>query len=172
MSSFPLESLLAQFAEMPQFLAAACARLPRDMLLAQPRNDVSPLAEHAWHLHDCETLLFVQRIDAMLQCDDPALEPVFVKEWIVAHSYFTRPVHDAVTGFAAARGAFVERLRAFTPEELARPGRRADGHSCTVGGIVEEMAAHDRDHRQRICAILADYAAYGVPTPDAAALRT
>jgi len=170
--SLPVESLLAQFAEMPAFLAAACARLPREMLLAQPRNDLSPLAEHAWHLRDCETLLYAHRIDQMLAHEHPPLPAVFVKEWIVAHGYFTRPVHDAVTGFAAARAAFVERLRRFTPAELARSGVRADGKPYTVAAVVEEMAAHDRDHRQRICAILADYAAYGVPAPDAAALRT
>jgi hypothetical protein len=170
--SFPLESLLAQFAEMPAFLAAACARLPREMLLAQPRNDLAPLAEHAWHLRDCETLLYAQRIDAMLAADHPTLPPVFVKEWIVAHGYFTRPVHDAVTGFAAARAASCERLRTLAPAQLARTGVRADGKPYSVAAVIAEMAAHDREHRRRICAILADYAAYGVPAPDAAALRT
>ena len=166
------ESLLNQFTEMPAFVAAACARLPREMLLAQPRNDRSPLAEHAWHLVDCETLLYARRIDAMLAEDHPTLAPVFVKEWIVAHGYFTRAVHDAVTGFAAARARFVERLRGFGAAELARSGVRADGRPYTVAAIVEEMADHDRDHRQRMVQILADYAAYGVPAPDAAALRT
>lgn len=170
--STAFESLLGQFAEMPAFLASACARLPREMLLAQPRNDVCPLAEHAWHLRDCETLLYAHRIDAMLSDDHPTLPQVFVKEWIVAHGYFTRPVHDAVTGFAAARATFVERLRGFGAAELARSGVRGDGKPYTVAAVVEEMAAHDRDHRQRIVAILADFAAYGVPAPDAAALRT
>jgi len=167
-----LEPLLNQFAEMPAFLAAACARLPREMLLAQPRNDLSPLAEHAWHLRDCETLLFEARIDALLAQEHPTLAPVYVKEWIVAHGYFTRPVHDAVTGFAGARAAFCERLRTFTPALLGRTGVRSDGKAYTVAGVIEEMAAHDRDHRQRIVAILADFAAFGVPAPDAAALRT
>ena len=166
------ESLLNQFAEMPGFVAAACARLPREMLLAQPRNDRSPLAEHAWHLRDCETLLYAQRIDAMLHDDHPTLAPVFVKEWIVAHGYFTRPVHDAVTGFAAARAVFIERLRGFGAAQLARSGMRTDGKAYSVAAVVEEMADHDRDHRQRMVEILADYAAYGVPAPDAAALRT
>ena len=170
--SFAFETLLTQFAEMPAFVASACARLPREMLLAQPRNDRSPLAEHAWHLRDCETLLYARRIDEMLQHEHPTLAPVFVKEWIIAHGYFTRPVHDAVTGFTATRAAFVERLRGLSEVQLARTGVRADGKAYSVGAVVEEMAAHDREHRQRIVAILADYAAYGVPAPDAAALRT
>jgi len=169
---FASDPLLTQFAEMPAFVASACARLPREMLLAQPRNDRSPLAEHAWHLFDCERLLYAARIDAMLARDEPVLEPVFVKEWIIAHGYFTRPVHDAVTGFCTARAAFVERLRKFGPAELARTGTRTDGKAYSVAAVIEEMAEHDRDHRQRMVAILADYAVYGVPAPDAAALRT
>ena len=150
--------LLEQLAEMPVFLRRTLAGLSREALLRQPENDHSPLLEHLWHTKDCDTDLYGLRIRRMLAEDRPPLEPVDDGAWREDHGYDLRQGDDAIAEFERERAALIDQLKALGPESLARVGIRADGSEITVLGVIEQLAAHDQDHRWRVAAILRGFA--------------
>jgi hypothetical protein len=151
-------SLLGQLAEMPVFLRRSLAGLPREALLRQPENDKSHLLEHLWHTLDCDTDLYGLRIRRILCEDRPVLEPVDVGLWPEAHAYASRDGDAAIAEFEQARAALIRELRALSPELITRVGIRADGSEVSVLGVIEQLAAHDQDHRWRVAAILRGFA--------------
>jgi hypothetical protein len=151
--------LLNQLSEMPAFLERALASLPADLLQRQPANDPNPLIEHLWHVRDCDPDLYASRIRRVLHVDRPRLEPVDVGAWYGDRRYREKPAAQAMAEFASLRAGLVAELGALDEGSLARIGLRADGSEIDVHGIVEQLLAHDRDHRWRIAAILAGFAA-------------
>jgi len=152
-------SLLAQLAEMPAFLRRALESLPPELLQRQPANDPFPLIEHLWHVRDCDPDLYALRIRQVLREDGPRLEPVDVNAWYRDRRYREKPAAQAIAEFATLRAGLVAELQALDEHALARVGTRADGHEIDVHGLIEQVLAHDRDHRWRIAAILAGFAA-------------
>jgi|GEM_PF-1500890 len=151
--------LLNQLAEMPAFLERTLALLPEALLQRQPANDPNPLIEHVWHVRDCDPDLYALRIRQVLREDRPRLEPVDVGAWYGDRRYRQKPAARAIAEFAALRAGLVDELRMLDDRQLARAGLRADGREIDVHGILEQLLEHDRDHRWRIAAILASFAA-------------
>jgi hypothetical protein len=152
-------SLLKQLAEMPAFLERTLASLPEALLQRQPANDANPLIEHVWHVRDCDPDLYALRIRQVLREDRPRLEPVDVGAWYGDRRYRERPAARAIAEFAVQRAELIDELKALDDRQLGRTGLRADGREIDVHGIVEQVLEHDRDHRWRIAAILAGFAA-------------
>jgi len=144
---------------MPAFLEHALGSLPSELLQRQPKNDPFPLIEHVWHVRDCDPDLYALRIRQVLREDDPRLEPVDVNAWYGDRRYRERPAAQAIAEFSTLRAGLVAELQALDEHALARVGTRADGCQIDVHGLVEQVLAHDRDHRWRIAAILAGFAA-------------
>ncbi|MBN8489541.1 MAG: GNAT family N-acetyltransferase [Burkholderiales bacterium] len=151
----PEAALLQRLAAMPAELHSALSGLDTATLRRQPPQDRSPLHEHAFHLWDCEARLYAPRIRRTLGETLPWLAPMAIGAWVKEHGYFNRPLVEGLEGFAQARGALVETLRALAPADWGRLARRADGRHHSVRALMDELLAHDEDHRQRIAAILA-----------------
>jgi hypothetical protein len=151
-------TLIDQLAEMPVFLRRTLAGLPREALLRMPGNDTSHLLEHLWHTKDCDSDLYGLRIRRILAEDRPQLVPVDVGAWLVDHGYEAREGDAAIEAFERERAALIGELKALGPEQLSRVGLRADGSEITVLGVIEQLAAHDQDHRWRVAAILRGFA--------------
>jgi hypothetical protein len=154
MHDLAFQSVLEQLKEMPVFLAKTFAGIPHPVLCRQPSCDRSPLIEHLWHTHDCDVDLYGMRIRKVLAEDEPVLQPIDVGEWVETRDYPARSSSEAIDSFIRYREALVEELAALSPSSLQRVGRRSDGSTINVMGIIEQLAAHDRDHRWRIAAIL------------------
>ena len=152
-------SLLNQLAEMPAFLERSLAALPPELLQRQPANDRFALIEHLWHLRDCDPDLYALRIRRVLREERPRLEPVDVGAWYGERRYREKPAGQAIAEFATLRAGLVDELTHLDERALARRGVRADGGEIGVLGIVEQLLEHDREHRWRIAAILAGFAA-------------
>jgi hypothetical protein len=150
--------LLDQLAEMPVFLRRTMAGLSREVLLRQPENDRSPLLEHLWHTKDCDTDLYGLRIRRILAEERPSLEPVDVGAWREDHGYDLRDGDLAIEEFERERAVLIDELKPLGPESLKRVGIRADGCEITVLGVIEQLAAHDQDHRWRVAAIFRSFA--------------
>ena len=153
--------LCASLQEMPSFVEAALAQLPSEMLTRVPDCDRSPLLEHAWHLRDCDEDLYAMRIRRAVAEDEPFLEPMDISHWVEQRSYMSRPVGDALAQFREGRTRLVAQVSEFSQEQLLRLAKRGDGCFSTVVALIGELVAHDQDHRHRISAILASYAARG-----------
>jgi hypothetical protein len=151
-------ALLDQLAEMPVFLRRTLAGLPREALLRMPQNDKSHLLEHLWHTRDCETDLYGLRIRQILAEDRPYLEPVDVGAWLEDHAYESREGDPAIAEFEHERARLIGELKAVDADGLKRLGRRADGSEISVFGVIQQLAAHDQDHRWRVTAILRGFA--------------
>jgi DinB superfamily len=154
-SSF--SSLLTQLGEMPSFLQQSLAGMPKDILVRQPSEDKSPLIEHLWHIRDCDFELYGLRIRRVLREETPTLEPVDVDVWVETRSYPLRNGDQAIDEFRAYRVNLIAELAILTSDQLARTGIRADMSEINILGIIEQLAAHDRDHRWRIARILRIY---------------
>lgn len=151
----PDAALLQRLAVMPAETAAALTGLDEAVLRRTSPNERSSLHEQAFHLWDCESRLYAPRIRRTLAETLPWLAPVAIGGWVDDHGYFGRPLAEALEGFALARGALVETLRALPATDWGRLARRAGGQHHSVRALLDELLAHDEDHRQRIAAILA-----------------
>jgi hypothetical protein len=154
--------LLDQLAEMPQFLRSTVVGLPRELLVRKPKCDKSDLLEHLWHTRDRETDLYGLRIRRILNGERPHLEPVDVGAWPLARGYRDRDGNEAIAGFERERAALLDELRALSAAQLCRVGIRIDGTENSVLDVVDQLAAHDRDHRWRITAILREFATHDI----------
>ncbi|WP_374563171.1 DinB family protein [Ideonella sp.] len=156
-------ALLATLEEMPKFLRHALAGVSREALLRMPANDRSHLLEHLWHTRDCDTDLYGLRVRRILREDRPQLEPVDVVAWLEARGYESREGDQAIAEFEHERASLLSELRALTPAQLARVGIRADGTEVSVLDIIQQLALHDQDHRQRVATILRGFMEAAVP---------
>lgn len=146
---------IASLLEMPEFMDKAFEHLTPELLVSKPENDKSPLAEHAWHVRDCESELYGMRIRKVLAEDEPYLEPMTVGHWPEERNYLTKPVKQATQEFRALRESLVKNLQSLSVSELERSCKRADGRTSTVLDLLAELHEHDQDHRKRVVAILA-----------------
>lgn len=151
----PIVNLLL---EMPDFLERALGGFTHEQLTEIPENDNSPLAEHAWHVRDCDEELYGMRIRKVLEESNPFIEPMSVNHWPMQRSYLTKSVAQAIGEFRAIREGLVETLRAAPITAFERKCRRADGTTSSIADLIYELLDHDRDHRVRIAAILAQKA--------------
>jgi hypothetical protein len=152
------EALLAQLADMPAFLERSLSGLPPARLRETPPHDELSLLEHLWHVRDCDSDLYGLRIRRALGEDRPSLEPVDVGAWPAERSYLARTAESGLAEFAQLRARLLGELAQLDERALARTGRRADGSEVSVLDIVIQLVEHDRDHRQRVAAILCDIA--------------
>jgi hypothetical protein len=153
--------LCARLQEMPSFVEAALAQLPSELLVRVPECDRSPLLEHAWHLRDCDEDLYAMRIRRAVAEDHPFLEPMEISHWVQQRAYMSRPIGEALAQFREGRARLVAQVGEFSQEQFHRLAKRGDGSSSTVMALIGELLAHDQDHRLRMSAILASYAARG-----------
>jgi hypothetical protein len=147
--------LVNSLLEMPAFMDHAFRGLRPDHLTVLPDNDKSPLAEHAWHIRDCEEELYGMRIRKVLEENEPYIEPMSVSHWPEARGYLTKPAMQAAREFRELREGLVELLRSAPSNALDRTCRRGDGSTSSIADLIGELLAHDQDHRVRIAAILA-----------------
>ncbi|WP_233201077.1 DinB family protein [Chromobacterium alticapitis] len=150
--------LLIQLEELPVFLRKTLAGLPAEAWGRLPAEDGSPLLEHVWHVHDCETDLYGMRIRRVLSEERPLLPPMSVSGWPAERAYHLRDGEAGIAAFAAQRAELLAQLKRVEPAQLGRAGVRGDGTEVNLLGLVEQLAEHDRDHRWRVAAILRGYA--------------
>lgn len=151
-------SLIAQLADMPKFLERTFAGVPTEMLHRKPVDDPSPLLEHLWHIRDCDPDLYGARIDLVLADERPVLHAIDVNAWVPARGYMMRKGEDAIHEFARVRGNLIAKLDPLDEASLSRVGLHFSGVEMSAMSIVEQLAAHDRDHRWRIASIFRSFA--------------
>jgi DinB superfamily len=155
MNSSASTILVTSLLEMPSFMDSAFSDLKPEQLTVLPPKDKAPLAEHVWHVRDCEEELYAPRIRRVLIEENPYIEPMSVSHWPVERGYLAKPANQVTREFRALRENLVRLLRAAPAEAFDRRCRRSDGRSSSVADLIGELLEHDQDHRVRIAAILA-----------------
>jgi hypothetical protein len=145
--SAQLESSAAEFAEM-------VAAFPAASRLA-PFGDEFCVVEHACHLRDLERDGFTPRIHSLLHENDPQLFGFDGTAVAAASNYRAENAFDAVNAFLEARKHNVDTLRAQPESAFRRAGHYDPGDPVTLAEVVAGMLEHDRDHLDRLHAMLA-----------------
>jgi uncharacterized damage-inducible protein DinB len=108
--------------------------------------DTWSLAELACHLLRVQDL-FEDRINAMIERDEPAFEP-YAPETDTGFADFiaSHRGRKAVDAFVAKRTRFAERMTTLTPEQWQRRGRHPTFATFDVEFLVEYMVHHEAHH--------------------------
>ena len=145
--SAQLESNAAELAEMVASFPAA--------LRLTPFGDEFCVVEHACHLRDLERDGFTPRIRSLLDEDDPQLFGFDGAAVAAAANYRAENAFDAVNAFLEARKHNVDTLRALPEPDFRRTGHYEPDAPVTLAAVVAAMLEHDRDHLDRLGAMLA-----------------
>jgi hypothetical protein len=141
-----LESNAAELAELVASFSPA-ARLT-------PFGDEFCVVEHVCHLRDLERDGFTPRIRSVLEEDDPLLYGFDGAAVAAAANYSSENAYDALNAFLEARKHNVDALRVVPESGLQRTGHYEGRDSITLAAVVAGMLDHDRDHRDRLRAML------------------
>jgi hypothetical protein len=87
MNSVASTVIVTSLLEMPSFMEGAFRDLRPEHLTVLPASDKSPLAEHVWHVRDCEEELYAPRIRQVLIEQNPYIEPMSVSHWPAERGY-------------------------------------------------------------------------------------
>jgi len=90
--------------------------------------------------------VFIQRVDAMLAEDNPALASYEPDGDAGFADRVKRPFTDTLADFIAGRDALVLRLEELRPADWHRPGRHPEYAGYDVHFCVEYMAHHEGHH--------------------------
>lgn len=142
-----LETNAAELAELVASFAPA-SRLA-------PLGDEFCVTEHACHLRDLERDGFTPRIRSVLDETDPLLFEFDGSRVAAAANYRSENAYDALNGFLELRKHNVDTLRAVREPDLQRTGHYAGREPVTLEAVVHGILDHDRDHRDRLRAMLA-----------------
>jgi DinB superfamily len=149
------ESMLAELAAMPHYLATAFGRMPAaDVTRPGPGGAFSPV-EHAWHLADLEREGYAVRIERLLAETAPALPDFDGARIAEERNYRALSLSDGIARFAAARTANLARLSAIAGDAWLRAGTQEGVGPVALCDIPAMMAEHDAGHRAEIEAWLA-----------------
>lgn len=101
------------------------------------------------HLRDWERI-YVQRVQRMIQEEDPTFETVDDSLWPIDRDYHAQDPHDVLEDFAEHRSKLVDLLEDLNMAEWAREGHVPRRGRVTIGWYAEFIAEHDRDHLQQV----------------------
>ena len=148
------DTLLADLAAMPDYLATAFAGLsPADAATAGPDGALAPV-EQCWHLADLEREGYGLRIERLLAEADPVLADFDGARIARERAYRSRSLTDGLAAFRHARLQNLTRLRALGPADWPRPGSQDGVGPIALCDVPAMMAEHDAGHRQEIAAWL------------------
>jgi DinB family protein len=142
-----LESNAAELAELFASFAPA-SRLT-------PLGDEFCVVEHVCHLRDLERDGFTPRIRSLLDESDPLLFGFDGAGVAAASNYRSENAYDALNAFLELRKHNVDTVRAVPESDLQRTGHYAGADPITLAAVVAGILDHDRDHRDRLRAMLA-----------------
>jgi hypothetical protein len=144
------DTLLADLAAMPDYLAAAFAGLsPADAGAAGPDGALAPV-EQCWHLADLEREGYGLRIERLLREVDPVLADFDGARIARERAYRSRSLAEGLAAFRQARSQNLARLRALGPADWPRTGSQDGVGPIALCDVPAMMAEHDAGHRQEI----------------------
>jgi hypothetical protein len=158
--------LLDALAEMPRWLAAACADLtPEQSLTPGPAGAFSPV-EQAWHLAELEREGFALRIRRLRIEDNPALPDFDGAAAARERDYRGRSLDEGLHAFAAARAETLALIGSIAPGEWGRTGNQEGVGPVSLCDMPVFLHQHDQSHVAEMRA-WARHAGLDIPAPPA-----
>jgi len=144
------DTMLADLAAMPDYLATAFAALsPADAAAPGPDGALAPV-EQCWHLADLEREGYGLRIERLLGEVRPVLADFDGARIARERVYRSRSLTDGLAAFRQARSENLARLRALGSADWPRTGSQDGVGPIALCDVPSMMAEHDAGHRQEI----------------------
>ncbi len=145
------------YQEVLAILAATPEKVRREISSMSPRQMKARPAAGKWsvqeilaHLDDVEELGMRARVAAMIEQDEPSLEPFDQEKRAVELRYDRKDPLRSLTSFTRQRRANVRWLRTLKPAQLRRVGHHQTVGEITAGEMIYEWAFHDLGHLKQI----------------------
>ena len=112
------------------------------------------IAEALEHLSHAEGHCFRERVERMVEEDDPALELYDQEAYFASGQYSGRAAEDSFDHFEEQRELNVEYLSGLPADAADRTGRHPELGEITVAHLLNEWAFHDLGHIRQIAEIV------------------
>jgi len=140
----------------PRVLAALLEGLPDDVVLA-PNPEGWSLKDIVAHLHDAESIAFVERMTRMLDEDRPFIQSIDPPARLIAGGYAERRLDELLGDLRRLRAEHVAWLETLSAEQLERAGQHDAVGEIRVIDIAHQWAAHDMAHLRQIGRMLQEH---------------
>jgi FMN phosphatase YigB (HAD superfamily) len=140
------ESVLAVLESSPAVLQGMTVGLAPEEWVHEASAEDWAMVELICHLRDTEREVHAQQIATLLEAPVPFVARPDAAVWAKQRRYLSEDGPRAVSDFAAARAACVERLRQAPDEVWSKPARHAIFGPSTFLEVIGFMAEHDRLH--------------------------
>ncbi|HET9661751.1 MAG TPA: DinB family protein [Thermomicrobiales bacterium] len=148
------EELIDSLRKTPVLLAALLVGVDDELARARPGENEWSTVEVIGHLIDAEERA-LQRIDRVLQEDNPELPGYDQNALVREHGYQRRPLRAVVDRLLELRAERLEVLSALTEEQWLRTGISAGRGATPLTAITCHMCWHDTNHLAQIANNLA-----------------
>ena len=138
--------VIAAIDDAPVRLAALSAGLTESQQRHRPRPDAWCLNEVMAHLLHVETEVFLPRLRRMRDEDHPVFPAFSPEPWAREWDHSADPFAASLAGFARARAATLELLRALPPGGAERVGISGAFGPLTLVQYATHVAEHDIEH--------------------------
>jgi hypothetical protein len=145
-------------AQTPRVLRALLSGLPA-AVLNTPNPEGWSVKDIVAHLHDVESVAFVERISRMLDEEQPLIQSIDPPARLEAGGYALRGLEELLDELEGRRGEHVAWLAGLTPEQLARSGQHDAVGEIHVVDIAHQWAAHDMAHLRQVSLMLQEHLA-------------
>jgi hypothetical protein len=143
------DALIEQYANGPDELRDALARVPREALQWRPAPGKWSAHEVIVHCADSETNAAL-RIRYLLAEKEPLIVGYDQDAWARLFDYHAQPLEESLAVAAAARQRTVPLLRAMTETDWARQGRHTESGHYTAEDWLRIYAVHLAGHARQI----------------------
>jgi len=158
MGAMPVDpAAMSVIGSTPEVLSALLLPLPQPVVLA-PNAEGWSLKDIVAHLHDAESIAFVERITRIaLDEERPFIESIDPPARLIAGGYANRSLRDLLEDLRRLRTEHVAWLGSLSSAQLERAGEHDTVGEIRAIDIAHQWAAHDMAHLRQIGRMLQEY---------------
>jgi uncharacterized damage-inducible protein DinB len=145
----PAEEVITALERSPSIVGPLVRQADPTIVKRRPASGQWSIHEHACHLAQVHPL-FLERLDLMLQEDDPVIRSYDPGRDDPADALLRVDLAGALRRFEEDRGKLVERLRRLRPEDWTRTARHDEFNAYSVFMMFRHLALHDLSHAYQI----------------------
>ena len=145
---------LDQLEATPEILRLLMTGLSEEDASWKPAPNRFSIAEALEHLSHTEGHCFRTRVEAMVEEDNPPIEPYDPEVYFAAGQYSGRSAEDSFDHFEEQRELNLEYLRTLPASAADRVGAHRVLGVITVSQLLNEWAFHDIGHIKQIAEII------------------
>ncbi len=143
------DALVEQYAQGPDRVRDALAKVPREALQWRPGPGKWSAHEVVVHCADAETNAAL-RIRYLLAEKEPLIVGYDQDAWARLFDYHSQPIEESLAATGAARGRTVPLLRRMSEADWVKKGRHTESGPYTAEDWLRIYAAHLEGHARQI----------------------